>query len=522
MPYLGKSPQHGNYSKLDDFSGDFDGSDATHAVASNSIAITPVRPEALIISINGVIQEPTTDYTVSGTNITFTTAPTSGDSFFGVALGEQLAIGTPSDATITSAKLTGNLVTPGTLDVNGQELILDADGDTTITADTDDTIDIKIAGADDFQFTANTFTAQSGSTIAAQALTGTTGVFSSDVTGLTLNATGDTAASDNAALGYTSVLGAILTGQGSTNDVTLVNDADATVLSIPTGTTNVTIAGDLTLPASGELFIGDTVNGSSTTGLTINQGASDDDIFSLKSSDIAHGIGTTPYGSKETDTYFSIEKQGATTGGAALIAYAEDAATSGRVLRLCGYGGTATTAKSTAGYGTCDIHVGEHNGSGTRASFASESNLFSVSQNDSSGNQYVQFIVDTNGDIHYNGADDGAYDQYEDAQLTRALDLSHNKGTIDSKFDKFVAYNHDKLAELKLVGREEDGTPNHFINLTGMSRPHNGAIWQQYEKHENLLNAVYELAVEAVGEDKANKILDKNEIKLLSKNELLN
>ena len=55
MPYLGKSPQHGNYSKLDDFSGDFDGSDATHAVASNGVAITPVRPEALIISINGCL-----------------------------------------------------------------------------------------------------------------------------------------------------------------------------------------------------------------------------------------------------------------------------------------------------------------------------------------------------------------------------------------------------------------------------------------------------------------------------------
>ena len=111
MPYLGKSPQHGNYSKLDDFSGDFDGSDATHAVASNGIAITPVRPEALIISINGVIQEPTTDYTVSGTNITFTTAPTAGDNFFGVAMGEQLAIGTPSDATITAAKLDTAILT---------------------------------------------------------------------------------------------------------------------------------------------------------------------------------------------------------------------------------------------------------------------------------------------------------------------------------------------------------------------------------------------------------------------------
>jgi len=36
-------------------------------------------------------------------------------------------------------------------DLDGNELILDADADTSITADTDDQIDIKIAGADDFQ-----------------------------------------------------------------------------------------------------------------------------------------------------------------------------------------------------------------------------------------------------------------------------------------------------------------------------------------------------------------------------------
>ena len=62
----------------------------------------------------------------------------------------------------------------GAYDLNGATLTLDLDGDTDITADTDDQIDIRIAGADDFQFTANTFTAQAGSTIAAQALTTTT------------------------------------------------------------------------------------------------------------------------------------------------------------------------------------------------------------------------------------------------------------------------------------------------------------------------------------------------------------
>ena len=54
-------------------------------------------------------------------------------------------------------------------DLNGEQLILDADADTTISSPTDDQIDIEIAGADDFTFTANTFTALSGSTIAIAA-----------------------------------------------------------------------------------------------------------------------------------------------------------------------------------------------------------------------------------------------------------------------------------------------------------------------------------------------------------------
>ena len=79
-----------------------------------------------------------------------------------------------------------------------------------------------------------------------------------DVTASTVNADGDTSAGDAAAFGYTSVLGAIITGQGSTSDVTLVNDADATVLSIPTGTTNVTIVGDLTV--NGVIFDDETLD----------------------------------------------------------------------------------------------------------------------------------------------------------------------------------------------------------------------------------------------------------------------
>ena len=55
----------------------------------------------------------------------------------------------------------------------------------------------------------------------------------------TFEPSGDTAAGDNAAIGFTSAEGLILTGQGSTSDITLKNDADATVFTVPTGTDDI-------------------------------------------------------------------------------------------------------------------------------------------------------------------------------------------------------------------------------------------------------------------------------------------
>lgn len=71
-------------------------------------------------------------------------------------------------------------------DVNGLKIVLDADADTSITADTDDQIDIELSGADDFRFTANTFTALSGSTIAANTIAETTAANGVAVDGLTI------------------------------------------------------------------------------------------------------------------------------------------------------------------------------------------------------------------------------------------------------------------------------------------------------------------------------------------------
>jgi len=582
----------------------------------------------------------------------------------------------------------------------GGKLILDDDGDTFIEAPTDDTIDIHIAGAKDFVFTANTFTAESGSTIAAQALTATTVTASGEIDGGSLDISGDAdidgttnldvvdidGAVDMASTlqvdgAITSSAGATITTADNLDTLSLVStdadasagpnlrlyrnndsNADADVLGViefegrndnsqdvkyvqltsqvnditdgeedgslfintmvagansnrinvvPTevvfneeskdldfrvesnGNTHMLFvdggnnrvgvgtapdlgvglhirtadssagvngsadnlviedSGDsgmsilagtgnhsrISFGDSGDNDIGmitydhgsnsmaiksnatealrmstsqvlstgaetgpDTTNG----GLTIQTNAEDGDAFSLKNSDVAHGITS----SAQADTYMKIRKLSASEGGAVIKGYCEGE----QGIQIQGLADSANTTKSTSGEGIVAVTAYVKGGDGTQGvDPGSDANLFVVNQG---GN--AKFIVDTEGQLHSDGGAQSAYDTFEDAQLVRAFDLSHGNGVINSKFDKFISYNHEKLAEMKLVGREEDGTPNHFINVTGMQRLHNGAIWQQYEKTEKLANAMYELAKAAVGEEKANEILEQNEIKLLN------
>ncbi len=87
--------------------------------------------------------------------------------------------------------------------------------------------------------------ASDGQLTLTQQLNGTAGDFSGDVGAATFQPDGDTSAGDNAAIGYAAAEGLILTGQGSTTDVTIKNDADATVASIATGTTIFTMNDDV-------------------------------------------------------------------------------------------------------------------------------------------------------------------------------------------------------------------------------------------------------------------------------------
>lgn len=95
-------------------------------------------------------------------------------------MGKLLNIKQGGEAELASLTINGQVITATSLlleesavvDLNGNAdaLVLDADQDTTISAPTDDQIDIEISGADDFRFTANTFTALSGSSIATDTI----------------------------------------------------------------------------------------------------------------------------------------------------------------------------------------------------------------------------------------------------------------------------------------------------------------------------------------------------------------
>jgi len=259
--------------------------------------------------------------------------------------------------------------------------------------------------------------------------------------------------------------------------------------------------------SGGNVFIGDTANAGTTQGLTINQGANDDDILAFKSSDVAHGV----TGRTETDTYGFIRKANAAAGGVFLCGITEG--TVGMTLDATST--SDVTDKSTAADGNFLIRARKKSGSGD-GQVGADANLVAIENYDT-----TLFLFDAEGQMHAT-VSSTTFDAYDDAQLVRAYDISHGKGMIESKFDQFIDYNHETLADLKLVGREEDGTPNRMVNVTGMQHLHNGAIWQQYTEMQKMKELMYDTMVEMLGKEKADAKLKDHDIKLLDNNNLLN
>ena len=109
MAYIGSAPTVGFVAKLQDITSGFNGSTTTFQLAlppgGSIYYYTPGSAQQLIVSLGGVIQSPGADYTVSGSQITFTTAPVASLTCFIVALGQSINVGTPGPATVTPSTL---------------------------------------------------------------------------------------------------------------------------------------------------------------------------------------------------------------------------------------------------------------------------------------------------------------------------------------------------------------------------------------------------------------------------------
>jgi hypothetical protein len=222
----------------------------------------------------------------------------------------------------------------------------------------------------------------------------------------------------------------------------------------------------------GVVCIGDNANSKMTIGLTINMGAADNEILSLKSSDVAHGMTDEA----ETDTFGFLSKVSSTAGGVQLYGLSES--TGG--IQLQGAHTTDDTTKSTAGRGAIRLQSVLKSGTTVGANGAN-SNLVTVDTNGT-----TRFILDADGDSHQDvGTAWTNFDSHDDVALLNATSALLNPDSVRIGFSKnFLAKNKKKLKELGVVTFNRNG--HHFINWSRFHMLHMGATRWLAEKVANL------------------------------------
>ena len=148
MPYIGRSSNFGDRTRglytARASQTTFSGTD------TQNLTLPYFDSNFIDVHQNGVLLKVVDDYTAtSGTSVVLATGATASD-VIEITVYDVFSIA--NHIKKTGDAMAGALTN---IDIDGTELVLDSDGDTSITADTDDQIDIKIAGSDSIRIKAN-------------------------------------------------------------------------------------------------------------------------------------------------------------------------------------------------------------------------------------------------------------------------------------------------------------------------------------------------------------------------------
>lgn len=246
----------------------------------------------------------------------------------------------------------------------------------------------------------------------------------------------------------------------NSNDVTAwsfaLDDSNASHLLISRQLTPSTTPNLMLSQTNGAIVMGaNSLNAFNTQGLTVQQSTADDECFSLKSTDVAHGMTTD----LETDTYGSIKKASASEGGLIFTGASEGTV----AAQISGF---ATSVDTTAnGSSTACILAAawEKTGTTVQAVSTANANLFAVM----SGTN-AKFIVDQEGDLHVDGSGSlTTFDEYDDIKLISAAKSVMSPDFRATLGDWLSA--HLDILESKGVVTRNTHDDGFFMSLKGLN-----------------------------------------------------
>jgi hypothetical protein len=247
------------------------------------------------------------------------------------------------------------------------------------------------------------------------------------------------------------------------------------------GATNVDPAADW-IYADGGLFIGDTACADTTIGAVINQGANDDAILVLKSSDVSHAITSQA----EADTYARFQKAEATSGGLNIQGFKDAHGAAGYAVNINGkLGEAADTTKSTSGIGVVTINAQVTDGSDGVQAVGADGNLLAIRTHTT-----TRFIFDAEGSAH-GDVEWTTFDEHDDAALLTNLETTltdWQRNPVKAEFGQWLTEEAAQLEALGIVHFDRDNPGHAMVNTTRLSMLLVGAL-RQMSTRLNALEA---------------------------------